>query len=99
MEDKKEQIPRLQKMSEAFLEGTLFLLFGSKNWQKGKRQIPPVYILAGIIIFLLIIFVVKKIHSKPKPIYPLPGYEFQYPLRREAAPPGGPNPFPPRRGY
>jgi len=45
-----------EKITKTFLDGTLFLLFGSKEWKKGKRPIPPVYI-AGILIILLIIFI------------------------------------------
>jgi len=47
------------KISEAILEGTLFLLFGSKEWQKGKKAIPPIYIVGIIIIFIIFILIIK----------------------------------------
>lgn len=47
------------KISEAFLDGTLFLIFGSKKRQKGKMPIPPVYIVLGIIILFIFILIIK----------------------------------------
>jgi hypothetical protein len=47
------------KISEVFLEGTLFLIFGSKKWRKGKRPVPPVYIIGMIIILFILILILK----------------------------------------
>ena len=81
------------KASETFLKGTLFLLFGPKKWQEGKRPIPPIYILGGIIIFLIFMLIVKKVTTRRASYYPTerPAYETVPPERfRPQAPlPGG----------
>ncbi len=80
MEDAKDTKPAKSlslKISEAVLEGTLFLLFGSKKWHSGKRPLPPVYIVGGIIILLIFIMVIKKVTAKPKTFYPPGGYQYE----------------------
>lgn len=82
---KKESFPL--KVSKIFLTGTLFLIFGSKKWKKGKRPIPPVYIVAGIILALILILVFKRPSNKPRPYYPPRPYQYT------------PRPRIPSRGY
>ena len=58
------------KASETFLKSTLFLLFGPKKWQEGKRPIPPIYIVGAIILFFIFILIIKKATTKPAYYYP-----------------------------
>jgi hypothetical protein len=92
-EEKKEQPKSFSlKTSEAFLKGSLFLLFGPKKSPEGKRPIPPIYLVGGVIILLIFLLIIKKITAKPAPLYPPRTYPYEgqqpAPMRQPPLPGG-----------